>query len=349
MIGEVSNGSGVTTYLRGVTGLISQKKPDNTKLYYMTNGHGDVTALVNPSGSITKTYTYDAFGVEQNIDPADTNPFRYCGEYFDNETQSIYLRARYYNPGIGRFTQQDPAMADGMNWYVYCNGNPLNFVDPLGLARKLRDLVGETTGSVSWVGSNDWRPWVSKNTATVTIDGVTQEYNVVGDKVYVNGRQVGYMENDYIMVEEEDFNNDFNIVGTITIYAYYDPNDPNGRSYDGDITTGHSWIGYRPLGREETTYGTWPESPTTRKGLNINLPWERDNRDSEYTSKYSVKITQNQKNKMDGAIYNPDNDDWSIANNCTVFATKVMSAATGTIWAALTPYALKRGIDRNFK
>ena len=101
MIGEVSNGSGVTTYLRGVTGLISQKKPDNTKLYYMTNGHGDVTALVNPSGSITKTYTYDAFGVEQNIDPADTNPFRYCGEYFDKETNSIYLRARYYNPGIG--------------------------------------------------------------------------------------------------------------------------------------------------------------------------------------------------------------------------------------------------------
>ena len=101
VIGEVSNGSGVTTYLRGVTGLISQKKPDNTKLYYMTNGHGDVTALVNSAGAITKSYTYDAFGVEQNIDPADTNPFRYCGEYFDKETNSIYLRARYYNPGIG--------------------------------------------------------------------------------------------------------------------------------------------------------------------------------------------------------------------------------------------------------
>ena len=132
VIGEVSNGSGVTTYLRGVTGLISQKKPDNSKLYYMTNGHGDVTALVNSAGAITKSYTYDAFGVEQNIDPADTNPFRYCGEYFDKETNSIYLRARYYNPGVGRFTQQDPAMADGYNWYVYCSGNPIKFKDPTG-------------------------------------------------------------------------------------------------------------------------------------------------------------------------------------------------------------------------
>ena len=140
VIGEVSNGSGVTTYLRGVTGLISQKKPDNSKLYYMTNGHGDVTALVNPSGSITKTYTYDAFGVEQNIDPADTNPFRYCGEYFDSETQSIYLRNRYYSAGIGRFTQQDPTMSDGTNWYVYCIGNPVLCVDPTGLSTRMEKV-----------------------------------------------------------------------------------------------------------------------------------------------------------------------------------------------------------------
>ena len=49
-----------------------------------------------------------------------------------DRTNSIYLRARYYNPGIGRFTQQDPAMADGYNWYVYCSGNPIKFKDPTG-------------------------------------------------------------------------------------------------------------------------------------------------------------------------------------------------------------------------
>ena len=43
-----------------------------------------------------------------NKDKNDTNPFRYCGEYYDNETESIYLRARNYDPGIGRFTSEDP-------------------------------------------------------------------------------------------------------------------------------------------------------------------------------------------------------------------------------------------------
>ena len=55
----------------------------------------------------TRAYDYDAFGVEKDPDPLDENPFRYCGEYFDRETETYYLRARYYDPTIGRFTQQD--------------------------------------------------------------------------------------------------------------------------------------------------------------------------------------------------------------------------------------------------
>ena len=43
----------------------------------------------------------------------------YTGEYHDAETGFIYLRARYYNPAIGRFINEDP-IRDGLNWYVYC-------------------------------------------------------------------------------------------------------------------------------------------------------------------------------------------------------------------------------------
>ena len=45
--------------------------------------------------------------VEKNIDDADTNAFRYCGEYYDKETATIYLRARYYSPSTGRFISRD--------------------------------------------------------------------------------------------------------------------------------------------------------------------------------------------------------------------------------------------------
>ena len=63
--------------------------------------------LTDSTGAITKSYKYDAFGVEQNIDDSDSNAFRYCGEYYDSESGTIYLRARYYDPTIGRFISRD--------------------------------------------------------------------------------------------------------------------------------------------------------------------------------------------------------------------------------------------------
>ena len=61
------------------------------------------------------------------------NPFRYCGEYQDLCSGLIYLRNRYYDPSIGRFISEDP-IQDGLNWYVYANNNPVNYIDPWGLA-----------------------------------------------------------------------------------------------------------------------------------------------------------------------------------------------------------------------
>jgi len=80
---------------------------------------------------VSMTYEYDAFGNEKVSDINDTNPFRYCGEYFDGETGLIYLRARYYDPSVGRFISEDPVRA-GTNWYIYANNNPIMFIDPMG-------------------------------------------------------------------------------------------------------------------------------------------------------------------------------------------------------------------------
>ena len=86
------------------------------------------------NGSVVESYILngsDAYGDERNPDTNDTNPFRYCGEYYDVETGNIYLRARYYDPSIGGFITEDPAK-DGTNWYGYCDGNPVNRWDPSG-------------------------------------------------------------------------------------------------------------------------------------------------------------------------------------------------------------------------
>jgi len=140
------DGAVIDRYLRGITLLASDAHG-----YYLFNAHGDVVQLADGSGAVTKDYDYDAFGVQ--VDPdgqmqytdvgdalfedTDTNPWRYCGEYFDTETSTIYLRARYYNPALGRFLAEDTHWnIDNM---VY-GDNPVKWnerrsdeKDPLGL------------------------------------------------------------------------------------------------------------------------------------------------------------------------------------------------------------------------
>ncbi len=127
-------------YIRG-TNLVAKynyRNGDKTEYtYYTQNAHGDVVNLTDKTGKVTKTYTYDAFGVEKNIDENDSNAFRYCGEYYDTETGTIYLRARYYNPSTGRFISRDSYAGKNeeplsLNKYTYCQNNPLIFVDPSG-------------------------------------------------------------------------------------------------------------------------------------------------------------------------------------------------------------------------
>ncbi len=128
-------------YVRG-TNLLAKfsKQSGNVKTdyqYYTQNAHGDVVNLTDADGAITKSYTYDAFGVEVHPDTGDANVFRFCGEYFDTETGTVYLRARYYNPTTGRFISRDSYTGKNedplsLNLYTYCNNNPIIYADFTG-------------------------------------------------------------------------------------------------------------------------------------------------------------------------------------------------------------------------
>lgn len=135
---ESVGGTTTATNYIGAGGIFARQQGGTTD-YLLKNGHGDVTAKVS-GGAVTKTYDYDAFGVEKNPDPSDTNPFRYCGEYFDNESGSIFLRAPYYMPNNGRFTQEDPIKYKRY-WYVYCSNNPVVLIDALGLAPTIMEAA----------------------------------------------------------------------------------------------------------------------------------------------------------------------------------------------------------------
>ena len=103
-------------FYRG-SSLIGYTNSQNEVNFYQFNAHGDVVSVLDCFGNTVKNYDYDAFGKQKDdIDSfyrnqygtaVDDNPFRYCGEYFDDETGLIYLRARYYNPDVQRFVAQD--------------------------------------------------------------------------------------------------------------------------------------------------------------------------------------------------------------------------------------------------
>ncbi|WP_080066679.1 RHS repeat-associated core domain-containing protein [Ruminiclostridium hungatei] len=136
MVLEIDGAGNVSNkYIRGIN-LIYAEESANRR-YFLYNGHGDTVQLTSTTGSSIKVYDYDAFGNEKNIDPNDTNLFRYCGEYFDKETGTIYLRARYYDPGIGRFITEDSYWGKdsdplSLNLYTYCYSDPIMYSDPSG-------------------------------------------------------------------------------------------------------------------------------------------------------------------------------------------------------------------------
>lgn len=77
-------------------------------------------------------YSYDAFSSILESREDITNRILYTGQQYDKETGQYYLRARYYNPVIGRFTQEDTYRGDGLNLYAYCANNPVMYYDPSG-------------------------------------------------------------------------------------------------------------------------------------------------------------------------------------------------------------------------
>jgi len=109
------------------------------------------------------------------LEPA---PFGYRGEYTDEETKFVYLRARYYDPKIGRFINEDPAL-DGLNWYAYCGNDPINRVDPSGLtARRVCSMasVPVSRKRVYYFHGRDQREHAKRNVEDLRRNGKVTRY-----------------------------------------------------------------------------------------------------------------------------------------------------------------------------
>ena len=106
---------------------------------------GRVTASADCWGHALQQNSYDEYGIPA---PGNRGRFQYTGQAWLPELGLYYYKARMYSPTLGRFLQTDPiGYADGLDWYDYAHGDPVNFTDPLGLMRYHCDSHGHCTDS----------------------------------------------------------------------------------------------------------------------------------------------------------------------------------------------------------
>jgi RHS repeat-associated protein len=103
----------------------------------LMDGLGSVRQVINANGAVTDAFEYDAFGEEVSRTGSGDIDHRYRAEQTSPNTGFYNLRARWYDPGIGRFSRQDDWVGKScspstLNKYVYADSNPVGMLDPSG-------------------------------------------------------------------------------------------------------------------------------------------------------------------------------------------------------------------------
>jgi RHS repeat-associated protein/prepilin-type N-terminal cleavage/methylation domain-containing protein len=96
--------------------------------------------------SVSQQYNYDAYGVGVSLPSSPLTTLLYAGEQFDSVVKQYYLRARYYDPSNGRFSQRDTFAGNNfdpqsLHKYDYCHGDPVSGIDPSGEFTLIEVLV----------------------------------------------------------------------------------------------------------------------------------------------------------------------------------------------------------------
>nr|WP_260866539.1 zincin-like metallopeptidase toxin domain-containing protein [Paenibacillus xylanexedens] len=157
-------------YVYGL-GLIGREDADGTYLSYHYDLRGSTTLLTDEQNRVKDRYTYGLYGELEQHEGVTVQPFAYNGRdgVMTDANGLYYMRARYYDPKLKRFLNRDVIrgeIQDGQtfNRYAYVNGNPVSYIDPLGLMKCETGGTGKDGNGAN--GTYDYRK-VNKQTNSI--------------------------------------------------------------------------------------------------------------------------------------------------------------------------------------
>ncbi|GBC92533.1 tRNA(Glu)-specific nuclease WapA [bacterium HR15] len=123
---------------RGIEAVVAVNHAQGNQVslrWLLYDGHGNLVRTMSPDYTLSGFQWRGVWGELQGVLGVGRG---YCANlgHPEDETGLVSMRARYYEPATGRFLSEDPAR-DGVNWYLYADGNPVNQIDKSGLSTLL--------------------------------------------------------------------------------------------------------------------------------------------------------------------------------------------------------------------
>lgn len=270
------NASDTIRLIRGYDITASESEQARTYYHYVSDELGSTTHIF-AGQELRNYYEYDAFGNLTTCEEQVANRFKYTGQQQDPITQQYYLRARYYNPIIARFTQEDTYRGDGLNLYAYCDNNPVIYYDPSGhqvcvikelLYKHLHKQIDPRIGEIRYTASEAYQRACQQANAInqiITIDRyktLSKDKNITGQAHHLNQNAAFRPENGGAIPMYEGVS--LKLVGD----AFVDMGTPHNEAH---YTMEEFWDAYRPPDSFRPARGQFAGQRPTIKEYNKGL------------------------------------------------------------------------------